>query len=593
MKSFSKFLLSALFLCVMVSCGGSGEDENEENNDPNQLTKVEGGKFQGGVLRLNSIEDYTSLFPLGGNDVYSTHVAENVYEGLFRFDQKTLETIPHLAESFDIDNSKTVYTFNIRKGVNFHDDDCFSNGKGRELKASDFKACLDYVCSDDEGNKWSSLFADVIVGVDSYKSGKSKSVSGIVAKDDYTLEITIENPLASFTSMLALLSTSVYPQEAVDHYGYDGLNNHMVGTGPFIATEIANGDIVKFKRNKDYWRTDEFGNQLPLLSEITITFIKDKKAELEAFKNEELDMVWGLPVEEIPNIMGTLDEAMDGKNREFEVQSVNALNVQYYGFKFTSEVFQDINIRKAFNYAIDRDSLVNFVLDGEGIAAHNGFVPPMSGYPDASVKGFDYNPSLAKQFLAKAGYSNGKGFPETTLYITKSGGVNVKIAEFVRGQLKENLGVDIAMESMPMSELYPKVEVHELDFWRFGWIADYPDPATFLHLFHSSNFGENLNYFSYKSEAFDDAFESALKEIDPEKRNILYAKADQVIIDDAVVMPLMFTVSIRLINPQIKDFDINEMEYRDLAAIYMIEKIEKNVRVYDNLDTPDEADLPD
>lgn len=576
-------------MSTLIACGGSGEEESEDG-DPNQLTKVEGGKFQGGVLRLNSIEEFTSLFPTGGNDVYSTHIASNTYEGLFRFDQKTLETVPNLAESFNIDNSKKVYTFNIRKGVKFHDDDCFSDGKGREVTADDFKYCLEYVCSDHENNKWSSLFSDVIVGVADYKAGKSKSVSGIVAKDKHTLEITLENPLASFTSMLALLSTAVYPEEAVEHYGYDGLQNHMVGTGPFYATEIKNGESVKFKRNKDYWRTDEFGNQLPLLSEIHISFVQDKKEELQLFKDEELDMVWGLPVEEIPNIMGTLDEAKEGKNRQFEVQSVNALNIQYYGFKFTSEVFGDINVRKAFNYAIDRDSLVNFVLDGEGIAAHHGFVPPMSGYPYESVNGFDYNPSLAKSLMSKAGYPNGKGFPETTLYITKSGGVNVKIAEFIRGQLKENLGVDIAMESMSMAELYPQVEAHELDFWRFGWIADYPDPATFLHLFHSTNFGEGGNYFSYANDEFDQVYESALKEIDPVKRNELYAKADQIIIDDAVVMPLMFSVGIRLINPQIKDFPINEMEYRDMATVYMIEKVEKNVRVYDNLDGESEED---
>ena len=589
MKSFKFFYLSAIFLGLLVSCGGSGDGEEEEG-DPNVLTKVEGGKFKGGVLRLNSIEDYTSLFPAGNSDVYSNHVASNTYEGLFRFDQKTLETKPHLAESFEIDNqTKTVYTFNIRKGVKFHDDDCFSDGKGREVTANDFKYCFEYLCSDHEDNKWSSFFSNVIKGVADYKSGKSKEVSGIVVKDKHTLQITLENPLASFTSMLALLATAVYPEEAVDKYGYAGLKDHMVGTGPFVATEIENGGMVKFKRNKEYWRKDEFGNQLPLLAEIHISFIKDKKEELEKFKNEELDMVWGLPVEEIPNIMGTLDEAKEGKNREFEVQSVNALNVQYYGFKFTSEVFGDINVRKAFNYAVDRDSLVNFVLDGEGIPAHNGFVPPLSGYPYESVKGYDYDPGLAKSYMSKAGYSNGNGFPATTLYITTSGGVNTKIAEFISAQLKDNLNVDVTIESMSMNELYPKVEAHEVDFWRFGWIADYPDPATFLHLFHSEVFGDNMNYFSYASEEFDNYYESALKEIDPEKRNELYAKADQVIIDDAVVMPLMFTVGIRLINPQIKDFDINEMEYRDLATVYMKEKTKTNARNYDTLDEEDDS----
>ena len=581
MKAFSQFILSTIFIGLLASCGDDPKD-NSENGNPEDLVKVEGGKFNGGILRLNSIENYTSLFPVGLNDVYSTHIAGNVYESLFRFDQLTLETEPALAESFSIDNSKTVYTFQIRKGVIFHDDECFPDGKGREVTANDFKYCFDFVCSNHEANRWSPLFRDVILGVSAYQDGGASDVEGIVVKDNYTLEITLEDPQSSLPDMLALLSTAVYPYEAVEHYGYDGLNNHMVGTGPFIATNIENGKIVEFKKNPKYWRVDDFGNQLPYLNQVKVFFIQDKADELAAFKNDELDMIWGLPVEEIENIMGTLEEAKAGENKEFEIQSVNSLNIQYYGFKFTSEVFSDINVRKAFNYAVDRDSLVNFILDGEGVPAHNGFVPPMTGYPYESVNGYTYDPALAKQYMEKAGFANGNGFPELTLYLNKSGGVNVKIADFIIAMLQENIGVNVVTETMPISELYPKVEEGELDFWRFGWIADYPDPATFLNLFHSGN-GDGSNYFSYTNLEYDKVYEAGLKEIDDEKRNQLYAQADQIIMDDAVIMPLMFTVGIRLINPTIKDFDINEMEYRDLAVVNMIEKKESTTRVYDNL----------
>ncbi|MFT4600442.1 MAG: oligopeptide transport system substrate-binding protein [Arenicella sp.] len=584
MKVFSQFIFCSILIGLLASCGGDSEATSEDGN-PEDLVQVEGGKFSGGVLRLNSIENYTSLFPVAINDVYSHHVAGNSYEGLLRFDQITLETVPSLAESFDIDNSKTVYTFHIRKGVKFHDDECFSDGKGREITAKDFKYCLEYTSSIHESNKWSSLFRGIILGVTDYQDGEASGVKGIVVKDNYTLEITLEDPQSSFPDMMAMLPSAVYPSEAVDHYGYDGLENHMVGSGPFIATKIENGKNVEFKKNPNYWRTDDFGNQLPYLSQIKISFIQDKKAELDAFKNDELDMIWGLPVEEIENIMGTLEEAKAGENKEFEIQSVNSLNIQYYGFKFTSEVFSDINVRKAFNYAVDRDSLVNYILDGEGVPAHNGFVPPMTGYPYESVNGYDYNPELAKEYMAKAGFTNGAGFPELTLYLNKSGGVNVKIAEFIIAMLDDNLGVNVLTETMPISELYPKVEDGELDFWRFGWIADYPDPATFLNLFHSGSQdgSEGNNYFSYSNPEYDKIYEAGMKEIDDEKRNQLYAKADQIIIDDAIIMPLMFTVGIRLINPTVQDFDINEMEFRDLAVVNMIEKKESSTRVYDNL----------
>ena len=199
MKLKNQLVVLAFFTGLLVSCGG-GSEESADNTDPNQLTKIEGGKYQGGVLRLNSIEDYTSLFPTAINDVYSTHLAGNVYEGLFRFDQATLETVPALAESFEIDNSKKVYTFKIRKGVKFHDDDCFAGGTGREVTAQDFKYCLDFACSNHESNKWSTLFKDVIVGVNDFQEGKADEVSGIVVKDDYSLQITLEDPLSSSSS---------------------------------------------------------------------------------------------------------------------------------------------------------------------------------------------------------------------------------------------------------------------------------------------------------------------------------------------------------------------------------------------------------
>lgn len=586
MRNLRLFYLLAL-PALMYACGNSAESDAEPTQNPTELTQVEGGKFSGGVLRLNSIEDYTSLFPASINDIYSTHIASQGYEGLLRLNQKTLEVEPCLAESFDIDNNKKVYTFHIRKGVNFTDDECFDGGEGREITATDFKKCFEYLCSNHSENKWASLFRNRLVGANEYGEGKANEVTGIRVVDNYTLQLELINPYAGLPNLLAILATAVYPQEAIDMYGYDGMQNHIVGSGPFIAESIQNGEKASFTRNPNYWRKDEFGNQLPLLSKLEFSFIKDKNDELKAFQEDELDVLWGIPVEEIQNIMGSLEEAKDGLNKEFEVQSINSLNVQYYGFLYTSEVFSDVRVRKAFNYAIDRDSLIDFVLQGEGSAAHNGFVPEMKGYPIESVNGYDYNPEMAQQLMKEAGFPGGKGFPEITLNLNASGGINEKIANTLTFMLNRSLGVNIKLNVIPMSELHPMVERGEVDFWRFGWIADYPDPSNFLYLFYGKNIIEDketsINYFRYSNPEFDKVYEAALVEIDAEKRMELYAQADQILMDDAVIMPLYFNIDIRLINPDVKDFDINEMEYRDLAVVYYKKTNRDNVRVYDNL----------
>lgn len=586
MKPFRSLLFALTLVALLTACGGE-TTVVEDVLDPTKIEKAEGGKFKGGVLRLNSIEDYTSLFPVAINDIYSTHIAGQCYEGLFKFNQKTLEAEPCLAESFDIDNTKKVYTFHLRKGVLFHDDACFPDGKGREMNANDFKYCFEFLCSNHEENKWPTLFRDRLVGANEYATGTAETVEGIKVIDNYTFELTLVDPFAGLPDLLAVLAAAVYPKEAIDKYSYSGMHNYMVGTGPFIATTLKNGENVEFVRNEKYWKKDEFGNQLPYLAKVTFSFIKTKPEELKAFQDGNLDMVWGLPVEEIPNIMASFEEALEGKNREFELQSVNSLNIQYYGFLFTSEVFNDVRVRKAFNYAVDRDSLVEFVLQGEGIPAHHGFVPPMSGYPTEAVKGFEYDPKLAAQLMKDAGYNGGKGFPEVTLHLNSSGGTNEKIAAYMQGMLKKNLGVTINLNVIPMAELHPKAERGELDFWRFGWIADYPDPSNFLYLFHGKNIDStketSINYFRYYNPKFDELYEAALKEIDDKKRMQLYSQCDQLLIDDAVVMPLLFNVDIRLINPEVTDFDINELEYRDLSVVYFKIENKTNVRVYDNL----------
>jgi len=592
MKRFSHLPLTLLLIPFFVNCGGN-EVEAVVEVDPTKIEKVEGGRFKGGILRLNSIEDYTTLFPAAINDIYSTHIAGQVYEGLFKFNQKTLEAEPCLAESFEIDKTKKKYTFHIRKGVFYHDDTCFADGKGREINANDFKYCFEFLCSNNEQNKWSTLFRDRLVGAIDYESGKTKSVEGIKVIDAYTLELTLVDPFGGFPDLLAVLAAAVYPKEAIDKYGYAGMNNYMVGCGPFKATILKNGEKVEFVRNESYWKKDEFGNKLPYLAQVTFSFIKDKPEELKSFKDGSLDMVWGIPVEEINNIMGSFEEAMEGKNREFDVQSVNSLNIQYYGFLYTSATFSDVRVRKAFNYAVDRDSLVEFVLKGEGIPAHHGFVPPMSGYPFETVKGFNYDVKLAQSLMKEAGFPDGKGFPEITLHLNSSGGVNEKIAEYMQNMLKVNLGVTIHLNVIPMQELHPQAEKGQLDFWRFGWIADYPDPSNFLYLFHGKNIVEgketSINYFRYSNPVFDKTYEDALKEVDDKKRMALYAQCDQILMDDAVIMPLLFNVDIRLINPEVKGFDINELEYRDLGVVYFEIDKKTNIRVYDNLGEEEEV----
>jgi peptide/nickel transport system substrate-binding protein len=588
MKKNIIFAITFTVISLFSSCKSNGsKDETNDAVSNEELVKAEGGKYYGGVLKVNSLDAYSSLFPASIADIYSNHISGQIYEGLLKFNQSTLEVEPALAETYEVDAQNKVYTFKLREGVKFHDDECFEGGKGREITAEDFKYVFEYLCSNDEKNHSQYLVVDYIKGARDYADGKAKSVSGIKAIDKYTFQLELVEPFASYTNILALTQTSLFPKEALEKYG-DNIANKAIGTGPYILTTNQQDKIVLTK-NKEYWKKDEFGNQLPFVAEINISFEKNKTNELEMFNKGELDFVWGVPVDEIPNIMGTLDEAMEGKNREFVLQSINSLQTQYYGFLLTNPIFSNKKVRQAFNYAIDRDTIVNFVLQGEGEPAHNGIIPPMKGYPQKTVKGYDFEPQLAKKLFAEAGYPNGKGFPTIKLSYNKVGDVNELIAKTIQYQLKTVLGVNIEFIELTTSEINEKRENGEINFWRYGWIADYPDPSNFIEQFHSKHIIEgkksSINHNRYSNPEFDKYLDMAMSETNEEKRMKFYAKAESILIDDAAVIPIYYANEIRLVSPLLKNFPINEIEYRDYSVSYFVKpKEKKSIRVYDNLE---------
>jgi oligopeptide transport system substrate-binding protein len=573
---------------VIYSCDNSNNPENlQESQDPETLIEAEGGKFYGGILKVNSIDKYTSLFPATITDVYSQHISSQIFEGLLKYNQNTLEIEPCIAETYEINAANKIYTFNLRKGVFFHDDECFENGKGREVVAEDFKFVFEFLCSNNELNKSQYLVRDYIKGGSDYAKGKTKNVEGIKIINSHTLQIELEEPFSGFTNVLALSQTGAFPREAYEKYGAD-IKNKAIGSGPYKVDSISNDNIVLIKNNS-YWKKDEFGNQLPFIAQINISFDGNKSNELASFNKEELDFVWGVPVEEIPNIMGTLDEAKEGKNREFELQSINSLQVQYFGFNLTNEAFKDIKVRQAFNYAINKDSIVNYTLQGEGIPSNHGIIPQMKGYNNEKIKGYKYDPVLAKSLLREAGYSNGKGFPKIKLYYNKAGQINELLANEIRNQILSNLNIDIELIVTDNQQINQDREDGKLDFWRYGWIADFPDPSNFISHFHSKYIIEgeesSINYSRYNNIEFDKYLELGLSETNEKKRKGYYLKAEQILISDAAVIPLYYASEIRLINPPLKNFPINEIEFRDYSVSYFIEKKEnKKIRVYDNLE---------
>lgn len=563
-------LISLLVLTGMLftSCGDS-ETVVED-------LVAEGGKKYGGEFKFMSAEKITSLFPAASSDQYSSRIVGQIYESLLRIDPETMQVVPAIAESFKVSQDAKVYTFKIRKGVLFHADDCIS--EGREVNAHDVKLSLELACSGLKSNDVAYLLVNRISGAAEFNK-KSKTslpkegVSGIKVLDDHTVQITLENSFTGFEKVLTHSALGVMPKEAWEKYGED-MATHPVGTGPFALESFADDKIV-LTRNNHYWRKDEFGNQLPFLSKVIMTYAQDKRSEVMAFRNSEIDLVLEIPVEEIEHILGTLKEAQDGKNVKHKVESCPSMSINYIAMAINSEEFGDVRVRRAFNMAIDRDAIIDNYLEGEGWSASNGFVPKMQNYPSEEVMGLSFNPDEARALMAQAGYPNGNGFPEQNFYVNAiEGSMSHKMCKAIAQQLKENLGVTLNIKLCTIEERADAIRSGKAKIWRAGWVADYPDAENFLSMFYSQNIGEQssvMNDFHYQSDAYDKLFQSALLEVDQNKRLKLFVQCDQMVIDDAAVIPVMTDDHIVMVNARVRDFAANSMESLNLTEIFIKE----------------------
>ncbi|MDX2194954.1 MAG: ABC transporter substrate-binding protein [Cytophagales bacterium] len=573
-------------MLIMLSCSKSQNSETSGG-----LQSAKGGRYYGGVMRINESEYIKTLFPPSITDAFSYRVANQIFEGLLKIDQKDLSFKPGLAETFSVDSGGLKYTFRLRKGVLFHDADCFANGKGREVKASDVKYCFTYLCKNSANNQGYHIFKDVLKGANKYfqesifVDNPDFDIEGIKIIDDYTVQLILDRPSSLMMYHLARPYTYIYPKEAFDKYGLE-MRVKPVGTGPFVLSNIDEGISVILKKNTNYYGTDSVGNKLPFLDAINVQFMKDRKTELFEFKKGNLDMLYRLPTE---NIIEIVEDAMDktkkGEYTQYQLQRTPEMTTHFLTFNTQSELFKNKNLRIAFSYAIDRQKILEFVLQGEGYKAGiNGISPPtFKDYDIAGIKGYDIDIQKAKEYLKKAGYPEGKGLSKIQLFLNSDAERNTNVALEVQKQLKDNLNVDIELTIVPLAQHVENITNGKSDFFRIGWIADFPNPENFLFLFYGKDVPDKRdeksfpNMSRYKNSTFDDLYLKGLNAGNTAESFKYFMQAEQKLMEDAPVIVLWYDEGYRLLQPYVKNFPNNPMQLRDFSEVYFDKSLSKSV----------------
>ncbi len=542
------FLLSIL----IISCSG-GSGRKIVNKKESEYTEVE--KF-GGTFHLAQQDDPRTFDPCSMWDV-SSHGALSaiLYNGLVKFDMDG-NIVPDLAEKWEVSNDGKVYTFHLRKGVKFHN--------GDPLTAHDIEFCYKRFLAEPKAYyKW---LLDKVQGAKEYMTqvsdyvSKQKTVSvipdviskfplpGLQVKDDYTLVLTLDKPYAPFIKGLAMPEAYISSSRAVKEFGKD-YPQHPVGTGPFKLKEwVQNGKVV-FEVNKDYF------DGRPYLDQIIVTMINDETSIYNTYRSGQIEAM-GIPDAQFKKIIN--DPEMKPN-----IVSRPSLSVAALSFGLEQPLFKDTRVRKAINYAIDKEAILKDVLNGEGTLA-TGPVP--IGLPDykSTVEGYGYDTVKAKQLLKEAGYPNGFKMQIWINQVKSS----QDIAQAIQDYLKQ-VGIQAEIIQLEWSTWHKTVLQGTTDaYYPWNWSADYADVEDFLYpVFHSRNIPEGGNSGRYRNPVVDKILDQAHEETDPKKVLDLLHQAEKLIMADAPKVFLYYPISYSMHQTWVHNYQ--------LPAIYNADKMNK------------------
>ena len=506
------------------------------------------------VFRYNESAGISSLDPAQSRNLENLWACNLLYNGLVEIDD-SLMVRPAIAHSWEVDSAGTIYRFYLRSDVFFHDSEVFPEGKGRRVVASDFVYSFNRVIDPLKTTPGAWVFGNV------------SETEPFEALNDTTLEIRLNRPFPPFLGLLGMKYCSVIPHEAIEEYG-DDFRSNPVGTGPFKFHFWIENSRLALHKNENYFQTDEAGEQLPYLDAVSVSFIPDKSAAYLDFLKGNFDFMSGLHASYKDELLTAVGELNPIYSDKFYLQRHPFLKTDYLGFQISDSLNQgsawlNADLRRAVNYAIDRDAMVRYLRNNVYTPAHGGFIPKgMPGYNENA--GYTYRPDSVRAILNRSGYPGGEGLPELTLSTTTD---YVDLCEYAQHQLSE-FGITIKVDVLPASVHRESTSKGNLPFFRKSWLADYPDDENFMALFNSENKSPSgPNYTHFDSPEFDELYRKALSENDPKTRAALYAEMDSLMMAQAPIVPLYYDVVMRFVSKDVSGLDANPMNVLDLRRV--------------------------
>lgn len=478
------------------------------------------------VFRYNQQNPVTSLDPAFARTQNNIWAVDCLFNSLVQLDD-SLHVQPCIARTWSISEDGLTYRFALRNDVYFHDNEAFSEGRGRRLVASDVVYSFQRLLDVNWPKPGSWIFKDRIA-----------RDSGFVAENDSVFVLRLTAPFQPMLQILTMQYASIVPREVCELYGRD-FRRHPVGTGPFQFKIWAENQALVVIKNPRYFERDSQGQQLPYLDAVKTTFITDRKTAFLEFRKGALDYLFGLESSYINELLTPNGELQPALDSNFYFLKNPYLNTEYLGIRLDSAGKSPLQLRKirqALNYGVDRAQMLRTLRNSVGQPANAGFAPRgLPSFDPIAVSGYKYDPARAARLLTEAGFGKGREVLGITLLCNAD---YLDLCTFITRQW-EDLGIRVQIEVSETALLRERMRNGQAPFFRASWIADYPDAESFLTCFYSKNTAPP-NYTHFQNAAFDRLYTTALGEVDIQKRYALYQAMDRIIIEEAPVVFLFY-----------------------------------------------------
>lgn len=532
-RNIALLLVLVFSLTLIAGCGDpdkkggdtTGDGGSKGVKDP--TTVAEEDKF-GGVLKIALSSTPKNLDPILYTGVYESNIISNVCDTIVNYSQDLSEIVPNLATEWTSNEAGTEYTFKLRNDV------YFQKGKyqdGRQMTAEDIKYSLERSAKESSLNRLGMLEKIEVI-------------------NEFEVKAYLNEPNAAFLTALTDAGNSIIPKEEVEGHG-DKFGFNLAGTGPFALEEFKIDQEAILKRNDKYWA------QKPYLDGITFKFITDRNQMTNALRTREIDIATDLGGESVKIVK-------DDKN--LKLQEVPGLHVAYLYMNLMEGPTADKKVREAIIRAVDIDEMVKGIYQYDEAQRAYLALPPGSWGYDESLEDLvpSYDPELAKKLLKEAGYEDGFSLD---IY-TSDAPARVKMATILQGYLKENLNIDLKINTAEWGTFSEIASKGKADIYGMSWTW-YPDPFFFLNkMFHSSEIGALGNGQGFNNPEVDKLLDDALKITDQEERAKLYKEALKIITESYARIDYSNEKVIYGFSPAVEGFQMRADQKR-----YLFQKI--------------------